>query len=141
MSRQTGNTAEHIARSYLSDNLLQFITSNYYTKHGELDLVMLDSIKTPNINTQNLLVFIEVKYRKNSNYGHPIETITSKKQEKLIKTALHFIQNYPEFAKLQYRFDAVTIIKNNYNSLDQEDQRKNKISDYKIEWFKNIIIR
>lgn len=131
MSRKIGTNAEHIAKCYLSANSLQFITNNYYTKHGEIDLIMLDSVSS-----SSNLVFIEVRYRKNNNYGHPIETISKKKQGKLIKSAYRFISDHPQFSKLQYRFDAVTIIETNHclHSLEQ-----NKLLDYNIEWFKNII--
>lgn len=115
-SIKIGKNYEAVACEYLLKNNLSFITKNYYSKYGEIDIIMLDKLL-------NILVFIEVRYRKSSLYGHPIETISNNKQEKLIKTAYDFMSKNTEYKNIQFRFDVVTIL--------------GKITN--ISWYKNII--
>ena len=61
----------------------------------------------------HVTVFIEVRYRKDTNYGRPEETISVAKQRKLILAAEHYLQtqNTPEAVT---RFDAVAVTQPNY---------------------------
>ena len=51
-------------------------------KGGELDLVMRDG---------DILVFVEVKHRTTTRYGHPLETVTYQKQQRLVRAARLYI--------------------------------------------------
>ena len=55
------------------------------------------------------LVFIEVTLRSNSQFGSAAASITSQKQQKLILTAQHYLQQNPE--KNAYRFNVLLIDK------------------------------
>lgn len=61
---------------------LTLVTQNHYVKGGELDLVMRDG---------DILVFIEVKHRTTTRYGHPLETVTYQKQQRLVRAARLYI--------------------------------------------------
>ena len=74
-----GQKAEEEACKFLTQKGLKLIAKNYRTPRGEIDLIMQDSSE---------IVFIEVRSRKNSLFGTPIETIHFKKQQKIIYTAL-----------------------------------------------------
>ena len=78
MSRQNGQQHEKQAEIFLRKRGLKLLAKNFHAYRGELDLVMLDG-KT--------LVFIEVRYRKNANYGSAADSITYKKQLSLIHGA------------------------------------------------------
>ncbi len=99
-SRTTGKQYEQQARTYLEAHGLKWQISNYQCRFGEIDLIMLDS---------NQLVFVEVRYRRNANYGSPAETITRKKQEKIIRTAQHFLQSKQLSSQIGSRFDVISI--------------------------------
>ena len=94
----TGQQAEQLACDYLLQQGLTLVERNYYCRMGEIDLIMRD---------QNSLVFIEVRYRKNNLFGSAAESITTKKQDKLQKTALHYIQQHK--SRQNTRFDVVAI--------------------------------
>lgn len=94
-----GNRAEQAARRFLSKQGLTLITRNYAWRGGELDLVMKDA---------GTLVFIEVRYRTRSGFGNSAESITWRKQQKLIRTAQHFLQQYRLTDKSACRFDIIT---------------------------------
>ena len=52
-------------------------------------------------------MFIEVKSRTSGNFGLPEESITQRKQEKIILTANHYLQAHP--TDLDIRFDVVAL--------------------------------
>ncbi|MBE8189304.1 MAG: YraN family protein [Candidatus Thioglobus sp.] len=100
--RQIGNQAETIALKYLSKQGLKFITQNYLTPLGEIDLIMLDK-------ADNELVFIEVRYRQNTKFGDAAETVNYKKQAKITKTAQHYLQHQQKYENFTCRFDVVGV--------------------------------
>jgi putative endonuclease len=55
-----------------------------------------------------MLVFIEVRYRRLNKYGTSAESVGPKKQQKLIKTAWHFLKNQGLIDKPS-RFDIVAL--------------------------------
>jgi len=123
MSKKVGFELEVLACQYLLDQNLQLITRNYSTRFGELDLIMLDG---------QILVFLEVRYRKNIKYGHPIESITKAKQLKILNTALDFLYHNQQYKNIQYRFDVITIL-GNITKIRQN------FNEY-INWHKNFTI-
>ncbi|MBT2774001.1 YraN family protein [Halomonas sp. ISL-60] len=81
-ARARGAAIEHIAAQWLGQQGLALVTQNHYVKGGELDLVMRDG---------DILVFVEVKHRKTTRYGHPLETVTYQKQQRLARAARLYI--------------------------------------------------
>ncbi len=70
-------------------------------KVGELDLVCMDN---------DTLVFVEVKARRNDNYGHPLEAITNAKMSKLVKAAGVYLSQNPDLKWKEIRFDVIAIL-------------------------------
>lgn len=99
-SKTIGDHAESIAESFLIKNKFKIIEKNFRTKTGEIDLIADD---------QGTLVFIEVKFRKSSDFGQPFETVTYKKQQKIIRTAQSYLQKQPKLANKACRFDVISI--------------------------------
>lgn len=109
--KQIGNNAESRALLYLQQQGLRLFTANFFSRFGEIDLIMQE---------ENEFVFVEVKQRK-SGIDSALESITTTKQRKLVKTAEYFLLKLGR--DVNCRFDAVV--------LDDNDN---------IEWFKNVII-
>lgn len=106
-----GDNAEDLACKFLQDKGLKLITSNFSTRTGEVDLIMKDNDET--------LVFIEVRYRKNADFGGAAASVTHKKQQRIIKAALTYLQkNNPQSSM---RFDVIAI----------------EGDDMKIDWIKS----
>lgn len=76
---------------------------------------------------RKILVFVEVRYRKNNNFGGGLESITTAKQLKLRKTAELYLQKNQRYKNA--RFDVVSMSKNN-----QTSDSKQK---YTFEWITN----
>jgi len=112
--RFLGDYWENVAYKYLKKYKLKLVQRNYYSKFGEIDLVMQD---------EKALVFIEVKYRKNSEKVSAIESVTLSKQKKIIQTAKLFLLENNKYNNWNCRFDVLSI----------EGDKKNP----NIQWFKN----
>jgi len=106
-----GTRAESLAADYLRQQGLKLITQNFYSRFGEIDLIMQDD---------ETLVFIEVKKR-SAGIGVALESISWSKQQKLVRASKFYLTKLGR--DVACRFDAVVI--NGANT---------------IEWLKNIII-
>lgn len=97
MGQTKGFQAEQEAKKYLESQGLSFIRSNYYCRLGEIDLIMRD---------KTILVFVEVRARTSLRYGSAIESVTRKKQEKILKTASFYMMTQ-ELLDSPCRFDVL----------------------------------
>lgn len=97
--RSTGNVFEERAYVTLQGAGLMLLARNYYTRHGELDLIMLDN---------QTIVFVEVRYRKNVRCGSALDSITSGKRTKLIRAAQIWLMSHPKHAHHACRFDVIS---------------------------------
>lgn len=96
---KSGSSAENCACRYLKKRGLKLLTRNYRSPFGEIDLIMKE---------KDMLVFVEVRYRKNTTHGSPAETVDFRKQKKLRATAEHYLQRLPRNQDAPCRFDIVT---------------------------------
>lgn len=96
--RKAGTAYEKIAQEYLKKQGICILEKNYRISQGEIDLVGMD---------KDILVFIEVKYRKNASYGFPWEAISVKKKRKISYVAKQYC--YQKNWKKQVRFDVICI--------------------------------
>ena len=99
-ARATGNAIEQLAKNYLQKQGLQAAEDNYYTRRGEIDLIMWD---------HDTLVFVEVRYRKNSHFGNGLESITRKKCLRLIAAAKAYLQQKKMYNSTPCRFDVLAV--------------------------------
>ncbi len=95
-----GAEVEAKAMDFLQAEGLELVCRNYRCRRGEIDLIMLDGA---------VLVFIEVRYRKNSHFGSAAESITSSKQRRITTAAAHYLQNRDGSADVPCRFDVVAV--------------------------------
>ncbi len=97
----TGQTGENIAKDYLKNLGYKIINTNWhYSKNSEIDIIALEN---------NTLVFVEVKTRTTTNFGHPFEAINSKKLEKIYSAILAYL-NETQVKYKNYRIDAISIV-------------------------------
>lgn len=94
-----GNSAEKKACDHLTKNGLKCLTKQYRCKAGEIDLIMKEA---------QTLVFVEVRFRSNDNYGSALESIDTIKQRKIGHAANHYLMSTHQLHR-PYRFDIVTL--------------------------------
>ncbi len=102
----TGALGEDEAVRLLKMHGYKILERNYRVRGGEIDIIAKDG---------EYICFVEVKLRKNNNYGTPGEYITYQKREKLIKTAMLYSQR-KHLENNPMRFDAVLINAENLNN-------------------------
>ena len=113
-----GEEAEAACYDYLRAHGLKAVEKNFNCRHGEIDIIMLD---------KKMLVFVEVRYRKNDHYGGGLESITTAKQRKLRRAAELYLQKNQHYKNA--RFDVVSMSKNNQTSGNKQN--------YTFEWIRD----
>lgn len=103
-TRAIGAHTETIACTYLQQHGLTLLARNVQSRFGEIDLVMHDG---------QCVVFIEVRYRKQNQFGGALASVTCHKQQRLFKTAVSYLQTQPHLQAIPIRFDVVTLEGNN----------------------------
>lgn len=95
-----GAKGEDIAERYLKKKGYRIVERNYRCRLGEIDIIALDG---------STLVFIEVKTRRNQNYGRPCEAVNAVKIRHILRTATC----YTALSHVRYediRIDVVEIL-------------------------------
>lgn len=99
-TKKAGDKAEKKALEYLQKSGLRLVMANYRSPFGEIDLIMKDG---------PALVFIEVRHRTSMAYGGALASVTYSKQQKIIKTATHYLLVKKIKEQLPLRFDVLAI--------------------------------
>ena len=98
--KSLGKKGEDIAVSYLKERQgYRILRRNYRCVLGEMDIIAKD---------RDVLSFVEVKTRGSARFGIPQESVNKKKQHKLSKVALEFINRY-KVHHAKARFDVVAV--------------------------------
>lgn len=98
--RELGRAYEELAAEYLKEQGCQILDRNFYSRFGELDIVVMDG---------GCLVFAEVKYRRNEACGNPLEAVDDRKQRRICRTALYYCMKKGYGAAMPCRFDVLAI--------------------------------
>jgi putative endonuclease len=114
--RNDGQFFEKKACEFLKQNGLKLTARNVSFSTGEIDLIMSDGPQ---------LVFVEVRFRQNSEFGGAAASVDEKKQKKLIKTAQLYLQQQYGNRPPSCRFDVIAI---------QGDKKH-----FNVNWIKNAI--
>ncbi|WP_046016852.1 MULTISPECIES: YraN family protein [unclassified Marinomonas] len=92
-----GELAELAARRFLQKQKLTILEQNFFCKLGEIDLICLEN---------GVIVFVEVRYRKDNSHGNAAQSIHHGKQRKVIKSAQYWLLiNHKH--DVDIRFDAI----------------------------------
>jgi len=95
-----GELGERAARKYLRRQGLKFLTANFRSDRGEIDLVLRD---------QDCLVFAEVKTRSSEEWTRPAAAVNAERRRRLSHCALDYLRllkNPP----IKIRFDIVEVL-------------------------------
>ncbi|NEM07249.1 YraN family protein [Geodermatophilus normandii] len=97
---ELGSRGETIAAVYLRDAGLSVLDRNWRCRDGELDIVAREG---------TAIVFCEVKTRRATGFGHPVEAVTPAKQRRLRLLAQRWLSAHDEHAP-DLRFDVVGVL-------------------------------
>lgn len=117
-TQNLGKFGEKYAEAFLISGNYLIFKKNFYSKYGEIDIVAQDQ------NT-NEIVFVEVKTRTSDNFGAPEEAITFQKKQKIIATALYFINSSIKKYPLIWRIDLIAVKLDTQHQLKEINHLKN----------------
>ncbi|SNR94949.1 putative endonuclease [Geodermatophilus saharensis] len=95
-----GSRGESIAAAYLTDAGLRVLDRNWRCRDGELDIVAREGAA---------IVFCEVKTRRATGFGHPVEAVPPAKRRRLRTLAQRWLAAHDEHAP-DLRFDVVGVL-------------------------------
>ena len=93
-----GREGEARAAEWLRKKGYDIVGANYHCRFGELDLI---------VKKRELVIFVEVKLRKNDRFGAASDAVTPAKREKLRKAAASWLASTACTAPT--RFDVIEI--------------------------------
>jgi putative endonuclease len=96
---QKGQKAENRAAAYLRLKGYRVLDRNYRVPQGEIDLV---------VQKGQVVVFVEVKARKDSSHGTPLEAVSSLKVKRVSAAAAVYLAGYRDELS-GCRFDVITV--------------------------------
>lgn len=105
-SRLIGQVFEKKAEHFLQEQGLKLVQRNFLCKTGEIDLIMRD---------QQTLVFVEVRFRKSTDFGGSEASISKTKRRHLILAAKYYLKKYYGNSVPLCRFDVVAVSGDNMN--------------------------
>src|SRR5258707_3727617 len=95
-----GELGERAARKHLQSNGLKFLTANFRSARGEVDLVFREA---------DCLVFIEVKTRSSEDWVRPAAAVNAERRRRLSRTALDYLRLLKN-PQAKIRFDIVEVL-------------------------------
>lgn len=110
--RTLGKQWEETCESFLKANGVRIIAVNFFTKAGEIDMIGWD---------EKILVFFEIKYRKNLSGGYPAESVNLKKQQSVCRASDYFRLKNNISPDTGCRYDVISVLRDSNN----------------IKWYKN----
>ena len=100
--RSIWDIGEDIAVKYLENKGYILLERNFQIKGGEIDIIM---------NDEDFTIFIEVKYRKNEDFWHPLDTFSMTKRRAMKRTIMLYVnKNKIDLEKI--RIDFIGIMPN-----------------------------
>ena len=95
-----GADRERQAAEYLERQGMRIVERNYRSRQGEIDLIGWH---------QGFLVFVEVKYRRDTSKGYAMEAVDGRKQRRICRVADYYRYSHRIDDSMGVRYDVVAI--------------------------------
>ena len=118
-TQNIGKLGEDAACRYLKKNKYKILERNYRQKFGEIDII---------VTRKDTVTFVEVKTRKDDNFGLPCEYVTYSKKKRIIKTAYEYILE--NSLDTNYSFDVIEV----YHQDGKVTQIRHIKNAFEVEW-------
>lgn len=99
LNHAQGLAGENTALAFLEQQGCTLLARNWHCPYGEIDLIVKNG---------NMILFVEVKYRKNNRFGGAAYSIASAKLLKLQRSVEYYLQQH-RLNHASCRLDAVLI--------------------------------
>ncbi len=95
-----GRLGEQAARKFLKRAGLKFLTANFRTERGEIDLIFRED---------DCLVFVEVKTRSSEDWVRPAAAVDKERRQRLTRCGLDYLRLLRN-PQVKVRFDIVEVL-------------------------------
>jgi putative endonuclease len=95
-----GELGERAAKKFLQKQGLKFLTANFRSERGEIDLIFRDD---------DCLAFVEVKTRSSEDWSRPAAAVNAERRRRLSQCALDYLRKLKNPA-VKIRFDIVEVL-------------------------------
>jgi putative endonuclease len=102
LAHKHGELGERTAKKHLQRLGLKFLTANFKSDRGEIDLIFRDA---------DCLVFVEVKTRSSESWVRPAASVNAHKRRLLSQTAADYLRLIKN-PQVKIRFDIVEVLLN-----------------------------
>jgi putative endonuclease len=100
-TRQAGAGAEEAACAFLEAKGMRIVERNFRARGGEIDVVAREG---------DDLVFVEVRFREDEEFGSPEETVGFGKRRRIAAAARDYLGRVPASSWKEARFDVVAVV-------------------------------
>lgn len=114
--RETGQHMEGVAARYLQKQGIRIIDQNVFSRGGEIDLIGTDG---------DTIVFFEVRYRSRGSLVGAAESISWRKQQRMLRAASYYIHRH-QLWNHNCRIDVIAVA-------------PGVTARYNVRWIKNAI--
>lgn len=101
--RMIGSAYEDAAISYLQKKGYAILDRNYKNKFGEIDIIAKKN---------QLISFVEVKYRQDEKFGNAAEAVNVRKLQKIYRVSQIYLLEHKEYYNFQFEIDVLAITGN-----------------------------
>lgn len=98
-NKQLGAWGEQLAADYLAGKGYEILARNWRYGRAEADIIA---------QIQQILVFVEVKTRKNAEFGAPDEGVSARKQQLLYELASEYMHQHAYEGEIRFDILAIT---------------------------------
>jgi putative endonuclease len=95
-----GELGERAAKKFLQKQRLKFLTANFRSERGEIDLIFRD---------EDCLAFVEVKTRSSEEWSRPAAAVNAERRRRLSQCALDYLKRLKN-PPVKIRFDIVEVL-------------------------------
>jgi putative endonuclease len=95
-----GELGERAAKRTLKQLGLKFLTANFRTPRGEIDLIF---------RAADCLIFVEVKTRSSEEWSRPAAAVDRERRQRLTRAALDYLRRI-KYPRVKLRFDIVEVL-------------------------------
>jgi len=98
--QKTGRRGEDIAVEYLIQKGFALVERNFRYRRAEVDLI---------VQQKNLLVFVEVKTRRDVTFGFPESFVSPEQAELIVTAADHYVREHNWEGLIRFDIIAITL--------------------------------
>ena len=108
-THELGRGQEQRVADWMRQQGFYIVEQNFRCKFGEIDLIA---------KKEGYLIFVEVKYRSNEQYGVPREAVDWRKRQRISNAAVFYLKRYGYSMEHPCRFDVAEVSQDSINLME-----------------------